>query len=259
MKIEKIKKVYFSPTGTTKKTIDTIASVFNLPFTEIDLFRNTSVDEITVEENELLIIALPVFYGRIPEICNKTLFNLKSTNSLAIAAVVYGNRDYDDALLELCDILAKNDFGVIGAGAFLAQHSRFPLIGKNRPDVKDIEITIDFSKKCNDIIGSVSSKPIDEISVKGNKEYCKVNPGFIPQKVNDNCTNCGICTTLCPVNAIDPESPQKIDAKICLSCGGCIYNCPKKARSFTGEAYKMKEEIFSTMCSEYKTPELFYI
>ena len=259
MKIERIKKIYFSPAGTTKKVIDTIADEFNLPLIEIDLFKNPLINEITVEQNELLIIALPVYFGRIPEITRKILSNLKGDNSLAIAVVVYGNREYDDSLLELRDILIKSNFSVIGASAFVAQHSLFPLIAQDRPDRMDIEIITDFSKKCNDIISSLSSVPHDVISVNGNDEYIKGGAIFIPQKVNENCTNCGLCATICPVKAIDPTSPEITDGELCLSCAGCITNCPQNARSFTGSAYEEKGKRFVAEFSKYKIPEVFYI
>jgi len=259
MEIKTIKKVYFSPAGTTKIVIDSIANNFNLTSTEIDLLRNPLEQEITIEEGELLIVALPVYFGRIPEISRKMLINLKGENALAIAVVVYGNREYDDALLELRDILIKNGFSVIGAGAFVAQHSLFPIIAKDRPDAKDIEIAIGFSKKCQDIIGSLSSKPQKIISVKGNEKYCKGGAVSIPPTVSDSCTKCEICDAICPVGAINTKSPQDTKEGICISCAACIANCPEKARSFSGEAYKLKEKMLSEMCSKYKTPETFYI
>ena len=143
--------------------------------------------------------------------------------------------------------------------AFVAQHSLFPVVAKDRPNTKDIEIAIDFSKKCNDIICSLSSTAKDIISVKGSKEYRKGGAIFFPQKVSDRCTKCGICASICPVNAIDPKSLQKIDKGICLSCAGCITYCPQNSRSFTGLSYKIKGKIFSSIFSKYKNPELFYV
>jgi len=259
MEIKTIKKVYFSPTGTTKKIIDSIANEFNLPITEVDLLRDTDAQEITVEENELLIIGVPVYFGRIPNIPNKKLINLKGKNSLALAVVVYGNRDYDDALIELRDILIKSGFSIIGAGAFSAQHSLFPVVAKDRPDIKDIEIAVDFSSKCKDIIDSLSSVPQDVISVNGNETYCKGGSISMPPKVSDSCTKCGVCATICPANAIDPKSPNKTKEDACISCAACIANCPEKARNFSGVSYKVKEKVFSAMCSKYKSPEVFYI
>lgn len=37
--------------------------------------------------------------------------------------VTYGNRSFDNSLAELCAILEENDFNLVGAGAFVAQHA----------------------------------------------------------------------------------------------------------------------------------------
>ena len=261
MKINTIKKVYFSPAGTTQRVIDSIADGFNLPTTEVDLLRNPLAleNDMKISNNDLVIVAMPVYYGRIPEIASKMIANLKGENTLAIAVVVYGNREYDDSLLELRNILTANGFTVIGAGAFVAQHSLFDTVATDRPNAQDGEIAVEFAKNCKEIIDTIDLNSKKIIAVKGNENYCPMgNVPFAPT-VNDSCNECGLCDDICPVGAINSKATVKSDESLCISCSACIANCPQKARSYTGDAYETKKEKFTSMCSAYKTPELFYI
>lgn len=74
--------------------------------------------------------------------------NLKGSNTLAIIAAVYGNRHYDDALLQMKDILTERGFCVIAAGAFIAEHSVFPSVATRRPDEGDKAAMKKFAAKC---------------------------------------------------------------------------------------------------------------
>lgn len=45
--------------------------------------------------------------------------------------------------------------------------------------------------------------------------------------VKDECINCGICESECPVEAIsEKENVRWIDPKICTDCGACVEVCP---------------------------------
>lgn len=94
------------------------------------------VEQLDQIDLAILLIA-PVYAGRIPEMAAKLFSQIDGHGMKAIVAVVYGNRDYDDALLELADIAIADGFEVIGAGAFIAQHCIFPKVANGRPDSSD--------------------------------------------------------------------------------------------------------------------------
>ena len=54
---------------------------------------------------------------------------------------------------------------------------------------------------------------------------------FIGYKIIDKCVGCGLCKTVCPVNAISGETKGKhtIDPEKCIKCGACMVKCPFKA------------------------------
>lgn len=48
--------------------------------------------------------------------------------------------------------------------------------------------------------------------------------------ISDDCTMCGTCLPVCPVEAISEGDPKyKIDPKTCSDCGACADECPVEA------------------------------
>jgi ferredoxin len=74
------------------------------------------------------------------------------------------------------------------------------------------------------------------------RRFAVLNPihttNFIPQIHADECTGCGKCADVCPVEAMtlvsanDPHRPKKktakLDPDVCLGCGVCVRACPGK-------------------------------
>ena len=120
-----VKLVCFSPTGTTKAVLSGIEQGLNQDRTEwIDI---TSPDErkepLQTSEDELLVIGVPVYMGRVPALIMDWLQAMKLQNIPAVCVVVYGNRTYEDALLELKKIVLQCGGIPIAGGAFIGEHS----------------------------------------------------------------------------------------------------------------------------------------
>lgn len=260
MEISTINLVYFSATYTTRKVIRSLVEQTDKHITEYDITQTAPETDIMFESKDLLIAGTPVYAGRIPAVSVNAFNKFKGNNTPAIIACVYGNRDYDDAVLEMKDILENNGFKIISAGVFIAQHSIFPAVGQGRPDKTDMEILRSFGTKSFDIIKRTDNLlSLSSINVKGNTPY-KI-PGSIPLKPkgNKNCNECGTCVKLCPVKAIHKSSPRKTLKDICISCGRCIVTCPQKARNFSGLLYNLAGKKFVKANSLRKEPETFYI
>ena len=58
------------------------------------------------------------------------------------------------------------------------------------------------------------------------------------------CTGCGICTDVCPVNAITVDQVAEIDAETCTDCGLCVAECPNEALSIlpSSQIPKIRDE-----------------
>ena len=116
MKIEKVHAVYFSPTGTTKTVITHLVKCITTLLPEVV----TEVKDFTlpsgrkkvpdIRESELAIVGLPVYAGRLPNLLLNYLTTWQSNGAWAVPVVVYGNRSYGNALVELYDILRYRGF-----------------------------------------------------------------------------------------------------------------------------------------------------
>ena len=252
--MNKLTQVYFSPGGTTHQTIQLFSSEFELS-ESLDLLKNDLREERTFTPHDLVVIALPVFAGRIPSVCPEVLQRLKGQNTPAVIMVTYGNREYEDALLELGDIMEKNGFIVISAGAFVARHSIFPQVAHGRPDEDDVQKIKAFALTCKTKIQEGNITPV---VIKGNRPYRDISSiPLKPSAKSSTCTKCGVCIKICPVQAIPENNPAKTDKKKCISCAACVYHCPVQSRSFGGFLYKLAGKIFANKCAARKEPDIF--
>ncbi len=261
MKIEKTHLVWFSATASTKQIIELIAKQCSPTSVEkYDITKSDLKEDIQMAANDLLIVGMPVYAGRIPAVADKSLQRFKGCNTPAIIVCVYGNRDYEDALLELKDTVQANGFIVVSAAAFIAQHSIFPVVAANRPDEKDKDAIRTFGEKSATLISALdNTNNLPSIKVKGKHPYKK--PGKVPlsPKTDKTCNKCGLCVKLCPTNAIPAFNPKITLGSKCFACARCIAVCPQHARHFGGIIYRIAGNKFIKANSTRKEPETMYI
>ena len=265
MKMESVKLVYFSPTGTTKAVVQGIAHGINPGTVElIDITRpDARKQPLQTSENELLVVGVPVYMGRVPALLNEWLNAIQAHNTPTVCVVVYGNRVYDDALLELKNIVMKCGCIPIACAAYIGEHSfsnsETPT-APGRPDKDDLHHAEVFGQKIREKLQSVSSiSQVSDVHVPGTYPYGGVTKlwtvDFIA--VSDECSQCGICAEKCPVGAVDAENSCLIDIEKCITCCACIKNCPQSARSMKPGLVKDASVRLHTLYSQRKEPECF--
>lgn len=259
MKPDSVYIAHFSATCTTRRIVRESAALTGLPSAdEYDL--TAELPDTEIPSGGLLVVGVPVYAGRVPEMAVPRLRRLRGNETPAIAVAVYGNRDYDDALLELTDILRECGFKVVSAGAFIARHSIFPQVASGRPDGEDMAAVRAFTSESMKLIGDLDGfAATGDIEVKGNRPYRQ--PASIPLKPkgNSKCNECGTCVRLCPTGAIPAASPRKTEAERCISCGRCTVVCPRRARRFGGLLYKLAGGKFAKANSLRREPDTFYL
>jgi len=265
MEIQSLKLVYFSPTGTTKAIVQGISRGINQCSVEIiDItIPDMRKRQLQTSENELLVVAVPVYMGRVPVLLSEWLHAIKARNTPAVCVVVYGNRVYDNALLELKDILAKCGCKPIAGAAYVGEHSfsspETPT-AEGRPDARDLIHAELFGRKINGKLLSVSSADhISDINIPGKYPYGGItklwNVDFIA--ISNACRQCGICSDECPVGAIDSDNSNFIDKEKCITCCACIKNCPQKARTMKNGPVKDAAMRLNKLHNQRKEPVFF--
>ena len=269
--IKKIWAASFSPTGGTEHIVSLLAEemgkCLKLPVHKISF---TLPDErkksCTFTEEDLLILGTPVYAGRIP---NKILPDVdrsfEGNGTLAVAVSVFGNRNYDDGLMELALLLENHGFCVAAAAAAAARHAFSDDIGAGRPDKQDEEELRVFARRAAEKIKEFSGK---EKIVSGNKSSCGVSalqitghnpvgPYYTPLRADGQpakflkakpvtdenlCNRCGTCAQVCPMGSISREDPSVVNG-ICIKCQACIRSCPAQAKHFEDEDFLSHVEM----------------
>ena len=250
MNIEKWIIACFSPTGGTKKVADAIAAGFHTPVDEIDLTKEVS--STSLGEKDALMAVLPVYAGRVPQISLERLAALKGNGQKAVAVVVYGNREYEDALLETKDALEAGGFHVVAAAAFIAEHSIARSIAAGRPDAEDEAL-------CRQFAADVMAKADDAapVQVPGNTPYKALKPSAFHPAANGNCVKCSVCAQQCPVGAIPMEDPSQTNNDLCINCMRCVEVCPQQCRALPDAFLNMVTQMLNQNASGYKKPVVF--
>lgn len=229
----KIHIVYFSPTKTGASVVQAIRQAVRAEYgNDIDITTSPS-PPVVIDKEDLLIVGMPVYGGRLPALSVERFKSITGKNARAVPVVIYGNRAYDDALLELSDLCKEQGFRVVSGAAFIGEHSfstdQRP-IASGRPDLKDMEKTEGFGAF---IQSRLSQCVDDEVSVPGNRPY-KVRmelPGGAADTDPEQCSGCGLCEKFCPSGAISvTQDGLKTDSDACIWCAACVKVCVRHAR-----------------------------
>ena len=251
----KLYEICFSPTGGTKKVTDMLAEEFRKDTVFIDLTDSRKdFSSIAFEEDSIAILAVPSYGGRVPAPAAERISAIRGNGTKAILICVYGNRAYEDTLVELQDTVKQAGFPVIAAVAAVAEHSIAHQFAAGRPDAQDQAELRAFAEK---IQATLEDEAGSEPLVPGNRPYKKSGVhGMIPTPTK-NCVKCGLCAEKCPVQAISPTDPKEVRSKNCISCMRCVAVCPHSARKVNDIMLADVNTILKKACAERKECELY--
>ena len=272
MNIKKVKAAYFTGTGTTEKIVtfisQEIARQLNIKLDILDFsLPSARIKPLVFTEEDLVIFGTFVVAGRVPNVLLPFFRTIQGNGGYSVPIVLYGNRSYDDALIELRDILSAGKLHTIAAAAFIGEHSFSESIANGRPDLQDIDTARKFANKIVQRI-SAQEERLDPVQISGTafpyRDYYKpLNISGEPVRflkakpvTNDSCTDCKLCADICPMGSIDRVNVKNVTG-LCIKCCACIKKCPANAKHFVNEDFLSHKAFLEKKHTARNEPELF--
>lgn len=253
--------LFFSPTGGTRKIAKSVARGLALRPRDFDLTLPSGRERgVALDRDELLLLAFPVHGGRLPKLVRDYFVKLPSGKRPVACVVVYGNRAYEDALLELFDLCHSKGYEVVGAAAFIGEHSYSKVMGKGRPDPADEEKARRFGLSVRQTLlgdGKLTEKQL--LGKCGRRPYRSYleKLSFAPV-TSRRCAKCLICVRSCPVGAFTNGDPRTIDLEKCILCAACIKMCPESAKTFADDEFTDDMAALAAANLERKEPTILF-
>ena len=115
MDIKRVCGIYFSATGTTEKIVQVMASGLADKLTPGEMAEFTDFTlpdvrncDVTYGDGDLVVIGTPTYAGRVPNVLLPYLKErIHAEGAIAVPVVLYGNRNFDDSLLELAELMRE--------------------------------------------------------------------------------------------------------------------------------------------------------
>ena len=243
--------VYFSGTGTTERTVTHIARelarLLAAPCRSLDFTRpQVRQQELNFCQSDLVVLGTPVYAGRVPNVLLPFLREkVRGGGALAVPVVLFGNRNYDDALMELSQLLTAGGFTCMAGAAFVGEHSFSRTLGAGRPNDADMAEMDDFA---DHIAAKLAKGDTSPVTVGGcdpirpyytprDRHGSPINILKVKPKTDmSKCTRCGWCAAHCPMGSISAEDPQQVPG-VCIKCCACVKGCPTGAKYYDDPGY----------------------
>lgn len=281
MMIKRICVLYYSATGTTQKVANRLAETVRQQLAEkageleIDTFKvslpGARKKEYVFGEGDLLICGFPVYAGRVPNLLLPFVKNnikaAEGETPIALPFVTFGNRNFDDGLIELKMALEEAGFKSVAAGAFSCEHSFSTVLGAGRPDAEDLA---EADKLAKEAARKIEAGAFDAFEVAGNPELPAYytprdrhgNPinilKVVPKTDLSKCYHCGHCAEICTMGSISKEDVSQIIGK-CTKCCACVKGCPTGAKYYDDPGYLFhKSELEDMYAGRRAENSLFF-
>ena len=262
---ESVRLIYFSPTGTTRAIATQIAKGLKAgQVSHLNLTLPPAEDTVSpLPEADLAVIGVPVYGGRVPPLAAERLAPVIGAGMPAIVVALYGNRAYEDALVELRDMAVTAGFKPVAAGAFIGEHSYSTAdtpIAPDRPDAADLAKAEAFGAQVREALDVMTVEAAAAaLQVPGQHPYKERRPRQVEAPITQKelCTLCGTCATVCPTQVITVAEEVETRVEGCIACCACIKNCPTAARVFTSATIGQITQWLNQNCQARKEPDIF--
>jgi len=223
--------------------------------------------EMNFTDNDLVFCGTPTYAGRVPnKIAPYIAEKIRGCGAAAAAVGTFGNRNYDNALAELCALLEADGFHTLSAAAFACRHAFTDALAAGRPDREDLAQAADFGSRTAARARELTAPPAP-VQVPGDPAA----PYYVPRGLDgepakflkarprtdlSRCSSCGVCARVCPMGAIDPKNVSEVPG-LCIKCQACVRRCTRHAKYFDDPAFLSHVAMLERNFAEPKKDEMF--
>lgn len=257
MSRERLHLLSFSPCGGTAEVSRALARDV-----DADLFLHDCTtpaarqSPLAFAPEDRVFLAFPVYGGRMPRNIDEVFRHMEGNGAACALVAVYGNREFEGALLDLYAAAVKKGFRPVAAVAAVAQHSLAPQVAAGRPDAGDRDELAVFGRR---IMAAMRTDARLDHAPGAYPEW-KLPKGasLFPITDREKCVACGQCVSVCPAAAIPADDPAATHEERCIVCAACAKYCPTGARQMgTQESREKLAHHLVTAMSRRKEPELW--
>lgn len=248
-------QIVFSPTGGTKRAADLLTAGLGKLVQTVDLTDNQFQPMQLSGIDTCAVIAMPSYGGRVPALAAYRLKDIQAQGMPCVLLCVYGNRAFEDTLVEMEDLARTAGFEPAAAVAAVAEHSIMHQFAAGRPDAADTRNLKEYGGRIAQKLAGPWEK--GALPIPGNRPYKAASGVPLVPKGDSSCVNCGTCAKQCPAGAINPSKPRETDKKLCIACMRCIAICPQKARKVNGAMVSVAAMAIKKACEVRKECELW--
>lgn len=244
----KIRIIYFSQTGNTRKVARAMAETLDQAGHEVDVrtLKKARPDE--TSDCDLLGVGTPCFSSRAPAPVRRFLSSLPDLSGRSAFVFATSGGGPGRVLFDQADIIRQKNAGILGGiiirgecfHPFPEIKGRFP----GRPDPDDLAIAASFAALAAAHVSAGGHGPVPGSradALKPGGFYNRV--GLIntddalrkilkaPQASPEKCNRCRWCEYACPTSSISLDPYPAITGDACLRCYRCLTGCPRQAFS----------------------------
>lgn len=236
-----MKILYFTSTGNNLYIAKKLGGeLLSIP----QLIKNNRFDI----EDESIGIIFPVFYANAPKIVREFIEKARFKTDYLFLIASYGSDGDQNAFKILKKAFNKKGMKVNYTNSVLMVDNYLPMF--DMKEEKEIKDDSDIDSQIEIIKNDIESRKEFHLNKKSFTDVPfieKVLESTMTKRfhiiVGDGCSDCKVCSRICPKGNIDLSGEKPVIGDDCLFCLGCVHHC--KENVFTINNEKNNKERFS--------------